>query len=76
MQTGLSLNAIWNMKECSLTSYLQCRNCINQSLFPCPLTGTGINHTRSIAESQVSFYTFFLKFNMELFMHDTYDEGI
>ncbi|XP_074079656.1 Fanconi anemia group J protein [Macrotis lagotis] len=53
METGLSLNAIWNMKECSLTTYLQCRNCINQSLFPCPLIGAEITDPRNSAESRV-----------------------
>ena len=61
METGLSLKAIWNMKECSLTSYLQCRNCINQSLFPCPLIGAEISDLRNIAESRVSLYMFVLE---------------
>ncbi|CAN0055607.1 unnamed protein product, partial [Rangifer tarandus platyrhynchus] len=52
MEKGLSLNAIWNMKECSLTSYLQCRNCINQSLFPCLLIGVEISDPRNLAESR------------------------
>lgn len=58
METGLSLNAIWNMKEYSLTSYLQCRN---ESLFPCPLTGAEISDPRHIAESRVSLYSFVLE---------------
>lgn len=69
MEKGLSLNAIWNMKECSLTSYLQCRNCINQSLFPCLLIGAEISDPRNLAESRVSLHLF-LKFNMELLIHN------
>lgn len=61
METGLSVNAIWNMKECSLTRYLQCRNCINQSPFPCLLIGAEISHPRNIAESRVSLYMFVLE---------------
>lgn len=61
METGLSLNAIWNMEECSLTIYLQCRNCINQSLFLCPLIGAEISDPRNLAESRVSLYIFVLE---------------
>lgn len=46
------------MKECSLTSSLQCRNCINQYLFPCPLIGAEVSDSRNIAESRVSLYMF------------------
>lgn len=39
------------------------RNCINQSLFPCPLIGAEISDPRNLAESRVSLHLF-LKFNM------------
>ncbi|KYO32220.1 Fanconi anemia group J protein isoform B [Alligator mississippiensis] len=42
VDTGLSLNAIWNMKEYSLTSYLQCRTCVVRAVSPCPLVGAEI----------------------------------
>ncbi|XP_017586370.1 PREDICTED: uncharacterized protein LOC108445887, partial [Corvus brachyrhynchos] len=51
---SLSLNAIWNEKESSLTSYLQCRSCVLQSISPCPLIGAEVTHFRNKVQSWVS----------------------
>ncbi|XP_040506023.1 Fanconi anemia group J protein homolog isoform X1 [Gallus gallus] len=50
---SLSLNAVWNEKEYSLTSYLQCRNCLVQSVSPCPLIGAEVTHFSNKAQSWV-----------------------
>ncbi|XP_050784724.1 Fanconi anemia group J protein isoform X2 [Gopherus flavomarginatus] len=55
LDTGLSLNAIWNVKECSVTSYLQCRNCVIWSISPCPLIGAEISDLNNSAQSWGDF---------------------
>ncbi|KAM7033415.1 Fanconi anemia group J protein isoform 2-T3 [Acridotheres tristis] len=51
---SLSLNAIWNEKESSLTSYLQCRSCVLQSISPSPLIGAEVTHFSNEMQSWVS----------------------
>lgn len=53
MQTGLSLNAIWNSKDCSVTSYFQCRSCATQEQAHCYLMGAEILDLRANAKQQV-----------------------
>ncbi|KAL9826365.1 uncharacterized protein GJ701_013809 [Geothlypis trichas] len=50
---SLSLNAIWNEKESSLTSYLQCRSCVLQSISPSPLIGAEVTHFSNKVQSWV-----------------------
>ncbi|XP_054250330.1 Fanconi anemia group J protein [Indicator indicator] len=53
LNASLSLNAIWNEKEHSLTSYLQCRSCVIQSASPCPLIGAEVTHFSNKVQSWV-----------------------
>ncbi|KAM9615547.1 uncharacterized protein ACIBXB_021945 [Morphnus guianensis] len=53
LNASLSLNAIWNEKEYSLTSYLQCRSCVIQSISPCPLIGAEVIHFNNKVQSWV-----------------------
>nr|XP_030143870.3 Fanconi anemia group J protein isoform X4 [Taeniopygia guttata] len=50
---SLSLNATWNEKESSLTSYLQCRSCVLQSISPSPLIGAEVTHFSNKVQSWV-----------------------
>ncbi|XP_032563587.1 Fanconi anemia group J protein isoform X2 [Chiroxiphia lanceolata] len=50
---SLSLNALWDEKECSLTSYLQCRSCVTQASSPCPLIGAEVTHFTNKVQSWV-----------------------
>ncbi|XP_062473135.1 Fanconi anemia group J protein isoform X1 [Pezoporus occidentalis] len=53
LNASLSLNAVWNEKEYSLTSYLQCRSCVIQSISPCPLIGAEVIHFNNKVQSWV-----------------------
>ncbi|XP_058857191.1 uncharacterized protein LOC117963269 [Acipenser ruthenus] len=53
MQTGLSLNAIWNSKDCSVTSYFQCRSCLTKEQAHCYLMGAEILDLRANAKQQI-----------------------
>ncbi|KAM6296812.1 Fanconi anemia group J protein [Aegotheles albertisi] len=53
LNATLSLNAIWNQKEYSLTSYLQCRSCVIKSVSPCPLIGAEVTHFNNNVQSWV-----------------------
>ncbi|XP_067866827.1 Fanconi anemia group J protein isoform X3 [Heterodontus francisci] len=53
-QTGLSLNAIWNSQECTLTSYLQCRNCVSQSNPQCLLVGAEIIQLKNFGKPKIT----------------------
>ncbi|KAM6337916.1 uncharacterized protein FN964_012308 [Alca torda] len=59
LNASLSLNAIWNEKEYSLTSYLQCRSCVIQSVSPCPLIGAEVTHFNNKVHSWVSQISLF-----------------
>ncbi|XP_027554474.1 Fanconi anemia group J protein homolog, partial [Neopelma chrysocephalum] len=50
---SLSLNALWDEKECSLTSYLQCRSCVTRASSPCPLIGAEVTHFSNKVQSWV-----------------------
>ncbi|XP_074413408.1 uncharacterized protein LOC102062210 [Zonotrichia albicollis] len=50
---SLSLNALWNEKESSLTSYLQCRSCVLHSISPSPLIGAEVTHFSNKVQSWV-----------------------
>lgn len=63
VNAGLSLNAIWNEKEYSLTSYLQCRNCVIQSISACPLIGAEVTHFNNKVQSQVSKLGYYVYWN-------------
>uniref|UniRef100_A0A674HPB5 DNA 5'-3' helicase n=1 Tax=Taeniopygia guttata TaxID=59729 RepID=A0A674HPB5_TAEGU len=56
---SLSLNATWNEKESSLTSYLQCRSCVLQSISPSPLIGAEVTHFSNKVQSWVSQISLF-----------------
>lgn len=60
---GLSLNAVWNEKEYSMTSYLQCRSCAIQSTSPCPLIGAEVTHFDNKVKSWVSQISLFCILN-------------
>ncbi|XP_058674034.1 Fanconi anemia group J protein [Ammospiza caudacuta] len=51
---SLSLNALWNEKESSLTSYLQCRSCVLQSISPSPLIGAEVTHFSNKVQSWIA----------------------
>ncbi|KAM6403059.1 Fanconi anemia group J protein [Rhynochetos jubatus] len=53
LNAKLSLNAIWNEKAYSLTSYLQCRSCVTQSISPCPLIGAKVTYFNNKVKSWV-----------------------
>ncbi|XP_071621132.1 Fanconi anemia group J protein isoform X1 [Heliangelus exortis] len=53
LDDSLSLNALWNEKEYSLTSYLQCRSCVIQSTSLCPLIGAEVTHFSNKVQSWV-----------------------
>ncbi|XP_007894870.2 Fanconi anemia group J protein [Callorhinchus milii] len=52
-QTGLTLNATWNSQESSLTTYLQCRNCVSQLTPHCSLIGAEIIQLKNVPQPKV-----------------------